>query len=51
MLVLCLNSIGKRMHACTVQENFRLVSAKVEHSVAYRLKDAGALRAVTNGLA
>ncbi|WP_295340605.1 hypothetical protein [uncultured Subdoligranulum sp.] len=51
VLVLCLNSIGKRMNACTVQENFRLVSAKVEHSVAYRLKDAGALRAVTNGLA
>lgn len=51
VLVLCLNSIGKRMNACTVQENFRLVSAKVEHAVAYRLKDAGALRAVTNGLA
>lgn len=51
VLVLCLNIIGKRMNACTVQENFRLVSAKVEHSVAYRLKDAGALRAVTNGLA
>ncbi len=51
VLVLCLNIIGKRMNACTVQENFRLVSAKVEHSVAYRLKDAGALRAITNGLA
>lgn len=51
VLVLCLNTIGKRMNARTVQENFRLVSAKVEHSVAYRLKDAGALRAVTNGLA
>lgn len=51
VLVLCLNIIGKRMNACTVQENFRLVSAKVEHSVAYRLRDAGALRAVTTGLA
>lgn len=51
VLVLCLNTIGKRMNACTMQENFRLVSAKVEHSVAYRLKDAGALRAVTTGLA
>ena len=51
VLVLCLNTVGKRMNACTVQENFRLVSAKVEHSVAYRLKDAGALRAVTTGLA
>lgn len=50
-LVLCLNTIGKRMNACTVQENFRLVSAKVDHSVAYRLRDAGALRAMTNGLA
>lgn len=51
VLVLCLNTIGKRMNACTVQENFRLVSAKVDHSVAYRLRDAGALRAMTNGLA
>ena len=51
VLVLCLNTIGKRMNACTMQENFRLVSAKVEHSVAYRLKDAGALRAMTTGLA
>lgn len=51
VLVLCLNTIGKRMNACTVQANFRLVSAKVEHSVAYRLKDAGALRAMTAGLA
>lgn len=51
VLVLCLNTIGKRMNACTIQANFRLVSAKVEHSVAYRLKDAGALRAMTTGLA
>ena len=50
-LVLCLNTVGKRMNACTVQENFRLVSAKVDHAVAYRLRDAGALRAVTTGLA
>lgn len=51
VLVLCLNTVGKRMNARTVQENFRLVSAKVEHSVAYRLRDAGALRAVSVGLA
>ena len=50
-LVLCLNTIGKRTNACTVRANFRLVSAKVEHAVAYRLKDAGALRAMTAGLA
>lgn len=50
-LVLCLNAVGKRMRASTIQDNFRLVSAKVDHSVAYRLKDAGALRAVTTGLA
>ena len=50
-LVLCLNTIGKRTDACTVRANFRLVSAKVEHAVAYRLKDAGALRAMTAGLA
>lgn len=51
VLVLCLNTIGKRVNASTVQDNFRLVSAKVDHSVAYRLRDAGALRAVTKGLA
>lgn len=51
VLVLCMNTVGKRMNARTVQENFRLVSAKVDHSVAYRLRDAGALRAVSTGLA
>ena len=50
-LVLCLNAAGKRMNAATVSDNFRLVSAKVEHAVAYRLMDAGALKAVTRGLA
>ena len=50
VLVLCLNTAGKRMNARTVENNFRLVSAKVDHSVAYRLKDTGALRAVTSGL-
>lgn len=50
-LVLCLNAVGRRLNAVTVSENFRLVSAKVEHSVAYRLKDAGALKAVSQGLA
>ena len=43
--------MGRRLNAVTVSENFRLVSAKVEHSVAYRLKDAGALKAVSQGLA
>ncbi|WP_455501636.1 hypothetical protein, partial [Gemmiger sp.] len=50
-LVLCLNAVGRRLNAATVSDNFQLVSAKVEHAVAYRLKDAGALRAVSNGLA
>ena len=43
--------MGRRLNAVTVSENFQLVSAKVEHSVAYRLKDAGALKAVSQGLA
>lgn len=51
VLVLCLNAIGRRLNAATVSDNFQLVSAKVEHAVAYRLKDAGALRAVSQGLA
>ena len=50
-LVLCLNAVGRRMNAATVRDNFTLVSAKVEHAVAYRLKDAGALRAAAQGLA
>ena len=50
-LVLCLNAAGRRLNAATVSDNFQLVSAKVEHAVAYRLKDAGALRAVSQGLA
>ncbi len=50
-LVLCLNAVGRRLNAATVSDNFRLVSAKVDHSVAYRLKDAGAMRAVSQGLA
>lgn len=50
-LVLCLNAVGRRMNAAAVSDNFQLVSAKVEHAVAYRLKDAGALKAVSQGLA
>ena len=50
-LVLCLNAAGRRLNAAAVSDNFQLVSAKVEHAVAYRLKDAGALRAVSQGLA
>lgn len=49
-LVLCFNALGKRLDAITTRENFQLVSAKVDHAVAYRLKDAGILRAVTRGL-
>ncbi|MBM6716037.1 hypothetical protein H6B15_05125 [Gemmiger formicilis] len=49
-LVLCFNALGKRLDAITTRENFALVSAKVDHAVAYRLKDAGILRAVTRGL-
>lgn len=49
-LVLCFNAIGKRLDALTTRENFQLVSAKVDHAVAYRLKDTGILRAVTRGL-
>ena len=49
-LVLCFNAVGKRLDAITTRENFQLVSAKVDHAVAYRLKDTGILRAVTRGL-
>ncbi len=50
-LVLCANTVGKRMNAATVRDNFQLVSKNVDHAVAYRLKDAGALRAASQGLA
>lgn len=50
-LVLCLNAVGRRLNAAAASDNFTLVSAKVDHAVAYRLKDAGALRAVSQGLA
>lgn len=50
-LVLCLNTVGKRINAATVRDNFQLVSKNVDHAVAYRLKDAGALRAASQGLA
>lgn len=50
-LVLCANTVGKRISAATVRDNFQLVSKNVDHAVAYRLKDAGALRAASQGLA
>jgi len=50
-LVLCVNTVGKRMNAATVRDNFQLVSKNVDHAVAYRLKDASALRAASQGLA
>jgi len=50
-LVLCFNMIGKAIDARTLRDGFRLVSSGVEHSVAYRLKDAGMLHTITHGLA
>ena len=50
-LLLCLNLLGKATDALTQRDGFRLVSSKVDHSVAYRLKDASTLHAVTRGLA
>ena len=49
-LLLCFNTLGKRLDAVTARDNFQLVSAGVDHAVAYRLQDAGVLRAVTRGL-
>ena len=49
-LLFSFNLVGKWLDARTVAANFQLVSAGVEHAVAYRLKDAGVLRAVTRGL-
>ena len=49
-LLLCFNTIGKWVDARTIANNFDLVSAGVDHAVAYRLKDAAVLRAVTKGL-
>ena len=50
-LLLCFNLLGKATDAITQRDGFRLVSSKVDHSVAYRLKDASTLHAVTRGLA
>lgn len=50
-LLLCFNGIGKGLDAASTRDGFKLVSARVDHAVAYRLKDAGTLRAVTRGLA
>lgn len=49
-LLLCFNAVGKMLDARTVRANFDLVSAGVDHAVAYRLRDAGVLRTVTRGL-
>ena len=49
-LLLCLNAVGKQVDARTVRANFDLVSAGVDHAVAYRLRDAAVLRTVTRGL-
>lgn len=50
-LLLCGNMAGKAIDAHTTRDNFTLVSAGMDHAVAYRLKDAGVLRTVTAGLA
>lgn len=50
-LLLCGNALGKVLDARTVRDNFALVSAGVDHAVAYRLRDAGVLHTVTSGLA
>lgn len=50
-LLLFGNALGKMMDAKTVRDNFALVSAGVDHAVAYRLRDSAVLRTVTNGLA
>ena len=49
-LLLCGNAVGKQIDACTTRANFDLVSAGVDHAVAYRLRDATVLRTVTRGL-
>ena len=49
-LVLCGNALGKQLDATTTRANFDLVSAGVDHAVAYRLRDAGVVRTVTRGL-
>ena len=51
MLLLCFNSVGKGLDARTVRDGFKLVSAQVDHAVAYKLRDAAVLRAVSSGLA
>ena len=49
-LLLCFNSIGKMLDARTVRANFDLVSAGVDHAVAYRLRESRVVHAVTRGL-
>ncbi|MGN0984042.1 MAG: hypothetical protein ACI4OI_04290, partial [Gemmiger sp.] len=51
LLLLAGNGAGKAMDAASLRDSFRLVSAKVDHSVAYRLRDSGIQRAITGGLA
>ena len=49
-LMLCMNAAGHALNAATVCDAFESVSGQDEHAVAYRLKDAGALRAISQGL-
>ena len=49
-LMLCMNVAGHALNAATVCDAFESVSGQDGYAVAYRLKDAGALRAISQGL-
>ena len=49
-LMLCMNAAGHALNAATVCDAFESVSGQDGYAVAYRLKDAGALRAISQGL-
>ena len=49
-LMLCMNAAGHALNAATVSDAFESVSGQDGYAVAYRLKDAGALRAISQGL-
>ena len=48
--MLCMNAAGHALNAATVCDAFESVSGQDGYAVAYRLKDAGALRAISQGL-
>ena len=49
-LMLCMNAAGHALNAATVCDAFESVSGQDGYAVAYRLKDAGDLRAISQGL-